>query len=1325
MLLPTAFAVWVMFLPSSRAGLEGGVIVGGQGAIVNSNYVRQDSSRLAIDAFGFGVKAGEPFTLQQNAVTDLALIRVLGQSPSNILDNINAKGQLFISNPNGILFGKNAQVNVGGLVATTLSLDAADFMAGKTSFSNFGNAGSVINQGSLTAAQGGYIALLAPEVINEGVISASMGTALMAAGNKVTLDFDGGSLLGYTIDKGAINALVQNKQLIQADGGQVLMGAKAADAITMAAVSNAGIVRARTVKNIAGVIRLSGDAAITNIGTLDASGLAGKDNASGGEVELNGRFVALGGNVNASGAVNGGKVNVHANGDISLADHVLASGGSGDGGAVRYQAGGQIIETSTSYTDVSGKNGGSVIVSSGVNGDGGIISSGTYLAKGHAGMGGRIDVSGESVRLLSATLDASGTMQGGLVRIGGAFQGGKTAQNALAYDQFVSRWGDMPVINNAEQLFVNDGTQVNVSSAYGAGGTAVLWSNLQTTQLGRINAGGATRGGVVEVSSADTLRHAGLAGISGAELVLLDPKNITVGDGMNIRAWNYSALIGKGYSGSADVDIGDLQNNDTFGNAVALNAAGDRLAVGASGDDGAGDLAVNSGAVRLFSFADGDFNGGSLQATLGKGYVGGKNIDVAGLEAGDMFGSSVAFNAIGDRLAVGAYHDGGFGNIAAESGAVRLFSFSDNNFSVGAVEAIIGKGYTGGKNVDVGVLQVADWFGAGVALNAAGDRLAVGVYGDDGAANAALNSGAVRLFSFTDGNFAGGSLQATIGSGYSGSKDIDIANVGANSVALNAAGDRLAVGSIGDDGFADAALNSGAVRLFSFADGDYNGGSLLATIGKGYSGGKNIDFTHLDAGDSFGISVALNAAGNYLAVGAVGDDGASGLFFNSGAVHVFKFSDVNFSNGILQSTLGKGYTGANNTDVANLGNGDMLGYGVALNAIGDRLAVGANSDDGVTNALNNSGAAYLFTAIVDTVASGADFAVNPYADIIINRAELESILGSGTDVVLQANNDITFLSALNVNNVSGDGGDLTLQAGRNISFNASVTTDNGNLTAVAGDPNAIAAYRDAGVASISIGSGVALNTGTGKAILAAVGGNFINNSGSSNPIIASQWSVYSNAPSLNALGGIAATGKHYNQSYVAGFTPAYATSGNWLFYSVAPVLSVTPNHQSVIYGNQPTPFSASYSGFIDGDNAATSGISGTAVFAGAGTNPGAYNIDYVSGLLSSLGCTFVDNAASVAELVVVAQANIPIDVIADSQRPPLERVAEKPLEINCGGELLIMSSSSAIFEHFINTEDETCGLDFTDDEIADDGEVKPKCKKDKSEPSFSKKLQKL
>jgi hypothetical protein len=128
--------------------------------------------------------------------------------------------------------------------------------------------------------------------------------------------------------------------------------------------------------------------------------------------------------------------------------------------------------------------------------------------------------------------------------------------------------------------------------------------------------------------------------------------------------------------------------------------------------------------------------------------------------------------------------------------------------------------------------------------------------------------------------------------------------------------------------------------------------------------------------------------------------------------------------------------------------------------------------------------------------------------------------------------------------------------------------------------------------------------------------------------------------------------KHYNQTYT-GSTPAYATNGNWLMYSIVPVLSVSPVTQVVNVGDTPAAFTPTFRGFIDGDTISTAGITGAAAFTVGSTEVGYHNIDYLSGLASSLGYTFANRVGSVDELIVMAPGTTPVTPPQPVTRPTI------------------------------------------------------------------------
>jgi hypothetical protein len=109
------------------------------------------------------------------------------------------------------------------------------------------------------------------------------------------------------------------------------------------------------------------------------------------------------------------------------------------------------------------------------------------------------------------------------------------------------------------------------------------------------------------------------------------------------------------------------------------------------------------------------------------------------------------------------------------------------------------------------------------------------------------------------------------------------------------------------------------------------------------------------------------------------------------------------------------------------------------------------------------------------------YALGQAQTITITPAFLTRTLNSSTAVVLQASDDITVNDPIVVQ-AGGLGGALTLQAGRSILLNASITTDNGDLTLIANDTLAsgvVDAERDAGPAVISMADGTTLDTGSG------------------------------------------------------------------------------------------------------------------------------------------------------------------------------------------------------------------------------------------------------
>ena len=239
----------------------------------NKLQIDQTTNNAILNWQSFSIGSSAWVNFSQPSSSAIALNRVMGTNPSEIFGRLTANGRVFLTNPNGVLFAPSASVDVGGLFATTLSIADKDFLAGRYNFYNDGGAKSVVNQGNIVTASG-YAALAGPQVRNDGVIVARAGSVVLAAGDRVSLDMIGDGLIKVSVDQAALNASAINAGRIEADGGNVLLTARSANALLDTVVNNSGVIRANSLVERNGEIILDGGSAgfVTNTGTLTASG---------------------------------------------------------------------------------------------------------------------------------------------------------------------------------------------------------------------------------------------------------------------------------------------------------------------------------------------------------------------------------------------------------------------------------------------------------------------------------------------------------------------------------------------------------------------------------------------------------------------------------------------------------------------------------------------------------------------------------------------------------------------------------------------------------------------------------------------------------------------------------------------------------------------------------------------------------------------------------------------------------------------------------------------------------------------------------------------
>lgn len=352
---------------------QGGQVVAGKITIQQSGaqmQVNQTTQKGIVNWQSFDVGRDASVQFNQPNADAATLNRVNSVTPSQIHGQISAVGKVFLLNSNGVVFGPTARVEVGSLVAGAMKITDKDFLAGNYKFTD--GKGVVTNQGELTAEEGGLIALLAPQVINEGVIRARQGTIVLAAGEAITLTNEASGIT-VVVEKGALDALVKNKHLVSAPDGRVFMSAQAAHSLARAVVSNTGTVEARrAVKGQGGVIRLEGNT-VEVAGTLDASSPTGK----GGQIKVLGD-------------------NIQIKGKATVAKNVAPSSDSKSSPKTKPNK-------STSPQPVA-----ATITASGAEGGGEILIGGNYLGKGPERNAKTVQIEANTLITADATQNGDG-----------------------------------------------------------------------------------------------------------------------------------------------------------------------------------------------------------------------------------------------------------------------------------------------------------------------------------------------------------------------------------------------------------------------------------------------------------------------------------------------------------------------------------------------------------------------------------------------------------------------------------------------------------------------------------------------------------------------------------------------------------------------------------------------------------------------------------------------------------------------------------------------------------------------------------------------------
>lgn len=749
-------AAGALLSAGAHANPQGGQVSAGSATITQTSPsrvdVRQTSDRAVIDWRSFSIAPGELTNFQQPGTTAIILNRVNGGDPSRILGKLTANGQVVLVNPSGILFGAGAQVDVGGLIATTTNISNANFMAGRMTFdmpSGSPNA-TVVNHGMISVQEGGLVALVAPGVANHGVINARLGKVSLVSANSFTVDLYGDRLISIAVDDAVarkmigpdgqpLAAAVENTGRIVADGGTVQISAKAAKGLLDNAINMSGVVQARSVSQVAGEIVLDGGPlGVVNVaGTLDARGIGAGE--TGGRVTVLGEKIGVtaGATVDASGAAGGGTVQIggsqQGQGPLPNASAVYVDAQATIAAdATDRGNGGKVIVWSDTYTRFDGTaraRGGTS------GGDGGFVetsSKGTLVATG------RGDVAAPQSKAGTWLLDPYD------VTITNA-----TANGAFSGDTFTPSATGSTVSAASINAQLNAGSNVRIQTNTGGGGA----TGAITVAAAIDKSAGADSTLFLTATNAGITIAAPITNSGGGRLGLnLAGQNVAGNAGVSIRG-DLVVTAGGSVTQTAALTVGGNITIST-GGAITLgqpgNALGGAISLTTTGNSSV--QLTNSGTTTL----GGSTIGGNLTVTAGGAITQSAALTVGGTSAF----STTSAGAITLTQSSNAF-GGAISLTTAGSSGVQLANTGTTIFATssigGSLTVTSGGSITNTGTVLVGGITTAQTNGAPVTLTVNGNQTVasgtVGAVSSPAAVAPIRSSGSVATQSVNGGPF--------------------------------------------------------------------------------------------------------------------------------------------------------------------------------------------------------------------------------------------------------------------------------------------------------------------------------------------------------------------------------------------------------------------------------------------------------------------------------------------------------------------------------------------------------------------------------------------